>query len=67
MAEHMSDPKDIFKLTAKEKREVRKACKAAFPNRPDMVTAMFARPNDAMRLVSDVRLKASRQSHNQGT
>jgi len=46
--------KDIFKLSPKEKRAVRQACKIAFPNRPDMVTAMYARPKDAMRLVREV-------------
>ena len=45
---------DIFKLSKKEKRAVRQACKIAFPNRPDMVTAMYARPKDAMRLVREV-------------
>jgi len=49
--------KDIFKLSPKEKRAVRQACKIAFPNRPDMVTAMYARPKDAMRLVREVLLK----------
>jgi len=49
--------RDIFKLSQKERRAVRKACKIAFPDRPDMVTAMYARPKDAMRLVREVLLK----------
>ena len=46
--------KDIFKLSPKEKRAVRQACKIAFPDRPDMIVAMYARPKDAMRLVREV-------------
>lgn len=56
----MTKQTDIFKLTTQQKRLVKEACKIAFPNRPDMVTAMYARPKDAMRLVREVNTTATR-------